>query len=30
MTALWTQTSRKSDLRHSSAYPAKPAGMRVE
>ena len=30
MTALWTQTSRKSDLRHSSVYPAKPAGMRVE
>ena len=30
MTALWMQTSRKSDLRHSSAYPAKPAGMRVE
>ena len=30
MTAWWTQTSRKSDLRHSSVYPAKPAGMRVE
>ena len=30
MTALWMPTSRKSDKKHSSVCPAKPADARVE